>query len=86
MSRSVGQSEAKPPVFSPQASLVLIYRPTGGMKGSVDLVSQRIEPRTCGVEARHVATQPLGLFSILILQTLKFWKKKRLLDENSIWF
>ncbi|GFU16939.1 hypothetical protein TNCV_1772201 [Trichonephila clavipes] len=33
MSRSGGQSEAKPPVFSPQASVVLIYQPTEGMKG-----------------------------------------------------
>ncbi|GFV19094.1 hypothetical protein TNCV_3223131 [Trichonephila clavipes] len=32
MSRSGSQSEAKPLVFSPQASLVLIYRPTEGVK------------------------------------------------------
>ncbi|GFU61478.1 hypothetical protein TNCV_2287751 [Trichonephila clavipes] len=38
MSRSDGQSEARPPGLSPQASLVLIYRPTGvGMKVCVDL-------------------------------------------------
>ncbi|GFX29412.1 hypothetical protein TNCV_3997881 [Trichonephila clavipes] len=37
MPRSCGQSEAKPPVFSPQASLILIYRPAEGMKGRVDL-------------------------------------------------
>ncbi|GFW48720.1 hypothetical protein TNCV_4243011 [Trichonephila clavipes] len=33
MSRSGCQSELKPPVFSPQASLVFIYRSTEGMKG-----------------------------------------------------
>ncbi|GFU01636.1 uncharacterized protein TNCV_1521771 [Trichonephila clavipes] len=33
MFRSGGPSEAKPPVLSSQASLVLIYRPTEGMKG-----------------------------------------------------
>ncbi|GFX27501.1 DUF1758 domain-containing protein [Trichonephila clavipes] len=37
MSRSGGQSETKLLVFSPQASLVLIYRPTEGMKGWIDL-------------------------------------------------
>ncbi|GFW56804.1 hypothetical protein TNCV_160341 [Trichonephila clavipes] len=31
--RSGGQSDAKPPVLRSQASLVLIYRPTEGMKG-----------------------------------------------------
>ncbi|GFU49989.1 hypothetical protein TNCV_2362671 [Trichonephila clavipes] len=45
MSRSGGQSEAKPPqCFSPQASLVLIYRPTEGMKGRVDIAQPGIEP------------------------------------------
>ncbi|GFX57607.1 hypothetical protein TNCV_2675931 [Trichonephila clavipes] len=33
MFRSSGQSDGKPPVFSSQSSLVLIYRPTDGMKG-----------------------------------------------------
>ncbi|GFV93690.1 hypothetical protein TNCV_365911 [Trichonephila clavipes] len=47
ISRSGGQSEVKLPVFSPQASLVLIYQPTEVMKGSVDLT----QPQTCGVEA-----------------------------------
>ncbi|GFW59252.1 hypothetical protein TNCV_2781831 [Trichonephila clavipes] len=37
MFRSGGQSDAKPPVLSFQAILVLIYRPTEGMKGRVDL-------------------------------------------------
>ncbi|GFV91033.1 hypothetical protein TNCV_1249151 [Trichonephila clavipes] len=37
MSESGGQSETSPPVLSLQASLVLIYRPTEGMKGLVDL-------------------------------------------------
>ncbi|GFU62149.1 hypothetical protein TNCV_2473841 [Trichonephila clavipes] len=32
MSRSGGQSKAKPSVFCPRASLVLLYRPTEGMK------------------------------------------------------
>ncbi|GFT62026.1 hypothetical protein TNCV_3811961 [Trichonephila clavipes] len=33
MFRSSGQPDTKPRVFSSQASLVLIYRPTKGMKG-----------------------------------------------------
>ncbi|GFV19499.1 hypothetical protein TNCV_3664311 [Trichonephila clavipes] len=33
MFRSSGQSDEKTPVFSSQACLVLIYRPTEGMKG-----------------------------------------------------
>ncbi|GFX02599.1 hypothetical protein TNCV_728531 [Trichonephila clavipes] len=37
MSRSGGQTEAKLPVYSPQLILVLIYRPTVGMKGLIDL-------------------------------------------------
>ncbi|GFX41415.1 hypothetical protein TNCV_3489561 [Trichonephila clavipes] len=37
MFRLGNQSELKPPVFSPQASLILFYRPIEGMKGSVDL-------------------------------------------------
>ncbi|GFV37048.1 hypothetical protein TNCV_2381951 [Trichonephila clavipes] len=40
MSLSGVQTEAKPPVLSPQASLVLIYRSTEGMKVWV-------EGRTC---------------------------------------
>ncbi|GFT97377.1 hypothetical protein TNCV_4838111 [Trichonephila clavipes] len=35
--RRYGQPEAKPPVFSPRASLVLLYRPAEGMKGRVNL-------------------------------------------------
>ncbi|GFV03101.1 transposable element Tcb2 transposase [Trichonephila clavipes] len=37
MPRTGGQPKVKPPVFSSQASLVLIYRSTEGMKGWVDL-------------------------------------------------
>ncbi|GFT72037.1 hypothetical protein TNCV_2516561 [Trichonephila clavipes] len=33
ISRSGGHSEAKSPMFSPQASLVLIYRASEGVKG-----------------------------------------------------
>ncbi|GFV95040.1 histone-lysine N-methyltransferase SETMAR [Trichonephila clavipes] len=40
--RSSGQSDVKPPEFNSQASLVLIYRPTEGMKGSVDLAQPGI--------------------------------------------
>ncbi|GFX14788.1 hypothetical protein TNCV_1485311 [Trichonephila clavipes] len=38
MFRSGGQSDAKPRVLSPQASLVRIYRPTEGMKVLVNLI------------------------------------------------
>ncbi|GFT67989.1 hypothetical protein TNCV_713611 [Trichonephila clavipes] len=50
MFRSSGQSDAKPPVFSSQESLELIYLPTEGMKGGVDLVLPGFEPRPCGIE------------------------------------
>ncbi|GFX66423.1 hypothetical protein TNCV_343971 [Trichonephila clavipes] len=58
--RQVVSRKRKPPVFSPQASLVLIYLPTEGMKGRVDLFSPKIEPRTCGVQARYAAIGPIG--------------------------
>ncbi|GFU17103.1 hypothetical protein TNCV_1853621 [Trichonephila clavipes] len=67
MSRSNGQSEARPPELSPQASLVLIYRPTAvGMKGSVDLAQLGNRTRTCGVEARYATTRPLGFMLNII--------------------
>ncbi|GFS85704.1 hypothetical protein TNCV_2973941 [Trichonephila clavipes] len=53
MSRSGGQSEAKPPAFSPQ---VLIYRPTDGIKGKVDLAQPK--DRTL-VGARYAPSRPL---------------------------
>ncbi|GFS60141.1 hypothetical protein TNCV_2826631 [Trichonephila clavipes] len=54
MSRSGGQSEARPPVFKSQASLVLIYRPTAeGMKGRVELAQPGNRTRTCDVEALY---------------------------------
>ncbi|GFV85750.1 hypothetical protein TNCV_2003701 [Trichonephila clavipes] len=39
---SGGQSDAKSPVFSSQASLVLIYRSNEEMKGGVNLAQPRI--------------------------------------------
>ncbi|GFV57880.1 transposable element Tcb2 transposase [Trichonephila clavipes] len=42
MFRSGSQSDAKPPVLSSQESLVLIYRPTEGMKGSVNLAQPEL--------------------------------------------
>ncbi|GFT34350.1 DDE_3 domain-containing protein [Trichonephila clavipes] len=56
MFRSSGQSYTKLPVFSSQASLVLIYRPTEGMKVESILPSLGFEPRTCGGEARFPTT------------------------------
>ncbi|GFT34331.1 hypothetical protein TNCV_3676711 [Trichonephila clavipes] len=44
MLRSGGQSDAKSPMFSSQASLVHIYRPTEGMNGWVDLAQPRATP------------------------------------------
>ncbi|GFW89961.1 hypothetical protein TNCV_3741471 [Trichonephila clavipes] len=49
MFRSSGQFDAKPPVFNSQASSVLIYRLTEGMKSS--LLSPKFEPQICSVEA-----------------------------------
>ncbi|GFU29749.1 hypothetical protein TNCV_4745741 [Trichonephila clavipes] len=43
MFRSSDQSDAKPPAFSSQASLLLIYRPTEGMKGCIDLTQRGIQ-------------------------------------------
>ncbi|GFT02133.1 hypothetical protein TNCV_84221 [Trichonephila clavipes] len=51
----------KPPVFSPQASFGLSYRPTEGKKGSVDLAQSevRIPDLWCGSTKRyHLATGP----------------------------
>ncbi|GFW56253.1 hypothetical protein TNCV_1877731 [Trichonephila clavipes] len=39
MFQSSGQSDVKPPVFSSQANLVLIYRSIEGMKGELTLLS-----------------------------------------------
>ncbi|GFS77287.1 hypothetical protein TNCV_3758711 [Trichonephila clavipes] len=51
-----------PQCLSPQASLVLIYRPTtAGMKGGVDLTQPGNRTRTYGVEARYATTRPLDL-------------------------
>ncbi|GFT98462.1 hypothetical protein TNCV_4625881 [Trichonephila clavipes] len=58
MLRSSDPSDEKLLVFSSQASLVLIYQPTEGMKGWVDL-SPSGSP-TCSVEERYSTTQPLG--------------------------
>ncbi|GFV65587.1 hypothetical protein TNCV_778731 [Trichonephila clavipes] len=67
MFRSGGQSDAKPSMFSSQASLVAIYQPTEGMKGRVDLFQTGFEPRTCGGDARYVTTQPLGFYHSSII-------------------
>ncbi|GFX73576.1 hypothetical protein TNCV_2342811 [Trichonephila clavipes] len=48
---SNGQSDAKPPVFSFQASLVLIYQPTEGMKGRVNLA----QPGICAPDLWRVS-------------------------------
>ncbi|GFU15579.1 uncharacterized protein TNCV_1170821 [Trichonephila clavipes] len=52
-----------PQCLSPQASLVLSYRPTAvGIKGRVDLAQARNRTRTCGVEARYATTRALEDF------------------------
>ncbi|GFT42398.1 hypothetical protein TNCV_1786781 [Trichonephila clavipes] len=51
MFRSGGQSDAKHPVFSSQASLVLIYRPIEKRNAELTLPSPEFEPWTCGVES-----------------------------------
>ncbi|GFX30643.1 hypothetical protein TNCV_4861671 [Trichonephila clavipes] len=56
MSRSGGQSDAKPPLSSSQASLVLIYRPTEGMKDRVTHV--------CVATADVVRTDTLKLIEV----------------------
>ncbi|GFV33103.1 hypothetical protein TNCV_509421 [Trichonephila clavipes] len=43
-----GQSDAKSPVFGSQASLVLIYRPTEGIKGRVSHAQAGSRCRNCG--------------------------------------
>ncbi|GFY33792.1 hypothetical protein TNCV_4595041 [Trichonephila clavipes] len=60
MFQSGGQSDAKPPVFRSQESLVFNYRPTEEMKGWVNLSQPGFKLSTCGVEARYTTTQPLG--------------------------
>ncbi|GFY00190.1 uncharacterized protein TNCV_2835471 [Trichonephila clavipes] len=59
MYRSSGQSDVKSPVFSSQASLVLIYRPTEGMKGGVDLAQPRdLSSETGNGIANHYHSAP----------------------------
>ncbi|GFX82132.1 hypothetical protein TNCV_2707621 [Trichonephila clavipes] len=62
MSRSGGQYEEKSPMFRPQESLVLIYRPTEEMTGIMTFLIMRIESRNCGVEARYATTWSLWAF------------------------
>ncbi|GFY07851.1 hypothetical protein TNCV_4287871 [Trichonephila clavipes] len=55
MFRSGGQPEAKPPAFSFQASLVLVYQLTEKMKGRADLAQagDRTLDFWCGSSIRH---------------------------------
>ncbi|GFV79262.1 hypothetical protein TNCV_71301 [Trichonephila clavipes] len=63
MSRSGGLMR-DPQCLRPQASLVLIYRPTAvGRKGWVDLAQPGNRTQICGVETRYATTRPLGLTS-----------------------
>ncbi|GFV41065.1 hypothetical protein TNCV_2666561 [Trichonephila clavipes] len=51
-----------PLCLSPQASLVLKYRPTAvGIKGSVDFAMPGNRTRTYGVKLRYATTRPLNL-------------------------
>ncbi|GFU01822.1 hypothetical protein TNCV_1523271 [Trichonephila clavipes] len=60
MTRSSGQSEARPPVFK-SSSKLLIYRHTAiGRKGLVDLAQTRNKTSSCGVEALYATTRPQG--------------------------
>ncbi|GFV05108.1 hypothetical protein TNCV_223221 [Trichonephila clavipes] len=52
MFRSGGQSDAKPPVFSSQASMVLVYG-----THCKDERLKGFEPRTCGVGGSRWASQ-----------------------------
>ncbi|GFX11893.1 hypothetical protein TNCV_2996771 [Trichonephila clavipes] len=64
--RSGDQSELKPPVLSSQASLVLIYRPTEGMKVSINLAHPGVSASDlwCG----SVMHYHLGMgFEIMVL-------------------
>ncbi|GFV83335.1 hypothetical protein TNCV_1900611 [Trichonephila clavipes] len=66
MFRSGGQSDAKPPVFSSQASLILIYRPTEGST----LPNPGLEP---GPVAWKHDTLPLSLrASILYISVIEY--------------
>ncbi|GFV74842.1 hypothetical protein TNCV_1040801 [Trichonephila clavipes] len=61
MFRLGGQSHVNSPVFSSQASLILIYRPTEGVKGRVTtLPIPGFEPLTCDMEAQYTTTQSPG--------------------------
>ncbi|GFT86257.1 hypothetical protein TNCV_3258011 [Trichonephila clavipes] len=53
---SGGQFDSKPPVLSSQASLVLIYRPTKGMKDGVNIA----QPESSGVKSQDLGGQFTG--------------------------
>ncbi|GFX07842.1 hypothetical protein TNCV_4161111 [Trichonephila clavipes] len=76
MSRSRGQSETKSPVFSPHASLVLIYRLTEVMKRRVDLAQPE--------DVWKRDTLPLGLFYFSLSSETKFLKGFLLRDHLQI--
>ncbi|GFV93604.1 hypothetical protein TNCV_1989161 [Trichonephila clavipes] len=59
MFRSGGQSDAKPPVLSSQASLVFIYRPTEGMKSRVDFAQPgKLDKQYALVVKKDIMTLP----------------------------
>ncbi|GFX18087.1 hypothetical protein TNCV_1577661 [Trichonephila clavipes] len=60
MLHSGGQSDVKPPLFSLQVGLVLIYRPPERQPTESALPSAEFEPQTCDMEKRYATTQPLG--------------------------
>ncbi|GFV90054.1 hypothetical protein TNCV_73351 [Trichonephila clavipes] len=84
MCRCFGQSYAKPPVFSSQASLLLIYRPTEGMKGWFDHLQPRI--LNSGSVARKRETLPLShwasLFTISKAKYLKVFQRRDHLQSS----
>ncbi|GFX78096.1 hypothetical protein TNCV_972501 [Trichonephila clavipes] len=56
-----------PQCLSPQADLVLIYRPTvAGIKDLVHLAQPGNRTWTCGVETRYATTRPPKTLSIII--------------------
>ncbi|GFW27051.1 hypothetical protein TNCV_92771 [Trichonephila clavipes] len=69
MSRSGGQSEARPPVFKPPSKLGTHLSDHSNRD---ERLSRPCQPgnriRICGVEARYATTRPLGLSYFTVIK------------------
>ncbi|GFV67753.1 transposable element Tcb1 transposase [Trichonephila clavipes] len=87
MFRSGGQSDVKPPVLSSQASLVLIYRPTEGMKGRIGLAQPELDRgrivayRDCGLSFRDIGSR-VGRNQTTVMRICHRWMQEGTMDRR----